>query len=75
MIGTVNNIISAKYFGFILAENGQEYFFHRSDTQTEEWNLMLSEFERLGKNTVQVVFEPLSTEKGPRARNVTLIPE
>lgn len=75
MVGTVNNVITAKMFGFILAENGQEYFFHRSDTQPEEWDLLVSEYERLGKRVVQVVFEPLSTEKGPRARNVTLVPE
>lgn len=73
MLGTVNNIIAAKYFGFILGSNGQEYFFHKSDAG--EWEFLISEFERLGRNMVQVVFEPASTEKGPRARNVTMVPE
>jgi len=75
MLGTVNNLIAAKYFGFILGPNGQEYFFHKSDASQEDWDIMLSEFDRLGRNMVQVAFEPASTEKGPRARNVTLVPE
>jgi cold shock CspA family protein len=74
MLGTVNNLIVDKFFGFIIASNGQEYFFHKNDVN-DNWNLLVQEYERLGKRIVQVAFEPLSTEKGPRARNVTLVPE
>jgi cold shock CspA family protein len=76
MTGTVNNLIESKMFGFILANNGQEYFFHRSEmVEPDQWNELVSEFLRLGKNQVQVTFEPTKTDKGPRAKSVTLIPE
>lgn len=70
MNGTLNNIVSAKMFGFILGENEQEYFFHRSDVP-DIWDEMVMEFERLGRK-VKVTFEPTKTPKGPRAANIVL---
>ena len=71
MVGTVNNVVASKRFGFILGENNQEYFFHASDV-LGSWDELEMMFERYGKGRVKVTFEPIKTEKGPRARGVTL---
>lgn len=72
MQGTINNLVESKMFGFILGNNGQEYFFHRSDVP-DKWDDIAVEFHRLGKGQVQVTFEPTKTEKGPRAKNIVLV--
>lgn len=74
MVGVISNMVVAKGFGFISADNGQEYFFHRSEVITE-WDYLLSKFNEKGGRKVSVTFEPAKTPKGPRARNVTVIQE
>jgi len=61
--GTIKKIVSDRGFGFIAAEDGTEYFFHRSGTEAD--------FDRLqgGEN---VTFEVESSPKGPRASRVQL---
>ena len=61
--GTVKKVQSDRGFGFIAAEDGKEYFFHRSSLDSS------LEFDRLngGEN---VVFEIERSEKGPRAGRV-----
>jgi cold shock CspA family protein len=70
MKGIVRNIVIEKYYGFILGENGQEYFFHKDDLN-DDWDKMSSD-HRTSKNKLAVTFEPAATPKGPRARNVEL---
>jgi cold shock CspA family protein len=72
MVGTVSNIISAKKFGFISAENGQEYFFHREDT-ISNWDELAADFSHSGAGKIKVSFEPVKTPKGPRAKDVTVV--
>ncbi|MSO30132.1 MAG: cold shock domain-containing protein [Acidobacteria bacterium] len=60
--GTIKRLVGDKGFGFILAGDGTEYFFHRSAcTQTD--------FDQLheGQN---VTFELGQGPKGPRGENV-----
>ena len=59
--GTVKKLVSDRGFGFIAAEDGKEYFFHRSGTE--------SDFDSLngGEN---VSFEIEISPKGPRAKSV-----
>jgi cold shock CspA family protein len=71
MFGTVSNVISAKGFGFISGENGQEYFFHQ--TETVDWDVLCSTFANFGGGKIRVFFEPSKTPKGPRASKVTIV--
>ena len=50
-------------FGFIVADDGQEYFFHRSGLDSS------LEFDRLGVGE-RVHFDIERSDKGPRARQV-----
>ena len=61
--GTVKKIVAERGFGFITAEDGQEYFFHRSGLDSS-----LS-FETLAADE-RVSFEVERSDKGPRARQV-----
>ncbi len=62
--GTVKRVISERGFGFIAAEDGKEYFFHRDGLAQSV------DFDRLvGGETVS--FEVQAGPKGPRAINVT----
>ncbi len=62
--GTVKRIVSDKGFGFILASDGNEYFFHNSAcTQVG--------FDQLREGQ-SVAFERGQGPKGPRAENVRL---
>jgi CspA family cold shock protein len=64
MSGTIKRLISEKGFGFILAEDGNEYFFHQSAcTQVSFSDL------REGQS---VTFDKGSGPKGPRGENVRL---
>lgn len=74
MVGSVSNIISIRKFGFISGENGQEYFFHMTDMDSD-WDELLFDFSRAGGGKVKVTFEPVKTPKGPRAKNVSVIEE
>ena len=61
--GTVKKIVSERGFGFIAAEDGKEYFFHRSALQPT------LDFDRLAGGE-KVQFEIEQDPKGARARNV-----
>ena len=61
--GTVKKVISDRGFGFIAAEDGKEYFFHRDALQAP------LNFDRLNGGE-SVTFEVQASPKGPRATNV-----
>jgi len=63
--GTIKKIVSDRGFGFIAAEDGVEYFFHRSGVDNSV------NFDSLngGEN---VSFEIEQSQKGPRATRVKL---
>jgi cold shock protein len=61
--GTIKKLVSDRGFGFIAAEDGQEYFFHRSGTETD--------FDRL-QGGERVTFQVEPSPKGPRAARVQL---
>jgi CspA family cold shock protein len=61
--GTIKRLVSDKGFGFILAADGNEYFFHQSAC-----NGSFDEF-REGQS---VTFEKGQGPKGPRGENVRL---
>ena len=62
--GTIKRIVSDKNFGFIVAGNGTEYFFHASACAAEPFDSL-----REGQ---AVTFEVGQGPKGPRAENVRL---
>lgn len=72
MNGTVSNLLIKKSFGFIRGENGQEYFFHRDDTRN--WDKVHSDWENPSVDKLKVTFNPISTPKGPRAKDVIYTP-
>lgn len=61
--GTIKKLVADRGFGFIAADDGTEYFFHRSGTETD--------FDSL-RGGEQVDFEIEASAKGPRAGNVRL---
>jgi cold shock protein len=61
--GTIKKLVSDRGFGFIAAEDGKEYFFHRSGTE--------GDFDRLVGGE-HVTFEIEQSQKGPRANRVRL---
>jgi cold shock protein len=62
--GTVKKVVAERGFGFIAAEDGKEYFFHRGGLQAS------LDFDRLVGGE-RVAFEIEASPKGPRAVNVT----
>jgi len=61
--GNIKKVVSDRGFGFIAAEDGKEYFFHRDSLQAP------LNFDRLnGGETVK--FDVQASPKGPRATNV-----
>ena len=62
--GTIKKLVSDRGFGFIAAEDGKEYFFHRSSTE--------GNFDSL-KGGEKVSFEIESSPKGPRAKSVRVV--
>jgi len=61
--GSIKRIVSDRGFGFILAEDGKEYFFHRDGLAPS------LDFDRLtGGERVQ--FDVEQSPRGPRAKNV-----
>ena len=61
--GTVKRVQSDRGFGFIAAEDGEEYFFHRTGLDSSlDFNSL-----RVGE---AVTFEIEKSEKGPRAARV-----
>ena len=61
--GTVKKLVSERGFGFIAADDGKEYFFHRSALAPT------LDFDRLAGGE-KVQFEIEQDPKGARARNV-----
>jgi CspA family cold shock protein len=61
--GTIKKVVSERGFGFISAEDGKEYFFHRDGLAS---NL---QFERLAGGE-KVTFDIEQSPRGPRAKNV-----
>jgi CspA family cold shock protein len=62
--GTIKKVVADRGFGFITAEDGKDYFFHRGGLQ------LPLEFDRLTGGE-QVTFEIEQSPKGPRAIRVT----
>ena len=62
--GTIKKVVADRGFGFIAAEDGKEYFFHRGGLQAP------LEFESL-RGGEQVSFEIETSPKGPRAVQVS----
>ena len=61
--GTVKKVQSERGFGFIAAEDGTEYFFHRTSLDSS------LDFDSLRVGEA-VTFEIERSEKGPRAARV-----
>lgn len=68
MNGIITRVVVQKGFGFVTGEDKQDYFFHRTDFNGFFEDLIV-DVEK--KRAIKVTFEPASTDKGPRARNVT----
>lgn len=63
MTGTVKKVVAERGFGFISAEDGEEYFFHRSGIDSS------LTFENLAAGE-RVSFDVERSDKGPRAAHV-----
>ncbi len=61
--GTIKKLISERGFGFITAEDGKDYFFHKDSLAPS------LDFDRLVGGE-SVTFEIESSPKGPRATQV-----
>ncbi len=61
--GTIKKVVSERGFGFIVAEDAKEYFFHRDGLDSS------LQFDRLVGGE-RVAFEIESSPKGPRATQV-----
>lgn len=72
MNGTVSNVLPAKLYGFISGRDGLEYFFHKEEF-VSNWQELVAGFAISGANIIQVSFDPMRTQKGPRAKNVSVI--
>jgi CspA family cold shock protein len=64
MNGTIKRLVSEKGFGFVAAQDGNEYFFHQSAC-------VGTRFDDLREGQA-VTFEKGQGPKGPRAENVKL---
>lgn len=63
MNGTIKKVNRDRGFGFIQAEDGTDYFFHRSELRGGLAFDQLREGQR-------ITFEPRQGDKGPRASDV-----
>jgi CspA family cold shock protein len=63
--GTIKKLVSDRGFGFIAAEDGREYFFHRTGLDPSVNFDSLAGGER-------VSFEIEPSQKGPRANRIKL---
>jgi cold shock protein len=61
--GTIKKVVSDRGFGFITAEDGKDYFFHRNELDST------LDFDRLNGGE-RVEFQVQSSPKGPRAAQV-----
>ena len=60
--GTIKKVVSDRGFGFIAADDGKEYFFHRDGVES---------FDNLNGGE-KVTFEVEPSPKGPRAKLVKI---
>ncbi len=67
MTGTVKKVIADRGFGFITAEDGKDYFFHRDTVSSGV------DFDRLAGGE-RVQFDVQASPRGPRAVNVRVEP-
>ena len=67
MVGTVKTL-SNKYYGFIRATDGKEYFFHKSDYMGN-WDELMEDY-KIPRTIIEMEFDIVSSPKGPRAANV-----
>jgi CspA family cold shock protein len=63
--GTIKRLVSDKGFGFILADDGNEYFFHNSACTA-------TAFDDLREGQ-PVIFDRGQGPKGPRGENVRVV--
>jgi cold shock protein len=63
LAGTIKRLVLDRGFGFIAADDGKEYFFHRSGLDQS------IDFDRLDVGE-RVSFEVDRSDRGPRARFV-----
>jgi cold shock protein len=63
--GTIKKLVSDRGFGFIAAEDGREYFFHRTGLDPS------INFDSLAGGE-RVSFEIEPSQKGPRANRIKL---
>jgi cold shock protein len=63
--GTIKKVVSERGFGFIGADDGKEYFFHRDGLDTSV------NFDSL-RGGEKVSFDIEASQKGPRAQRVRL---
>ena len=63
MTGTIKKLVADKGYGFILARDGQEYFFHSTAVADNGWSDLVE-----GQ---AVTFVTGKGPKGPRAEQVT----
>lgn len=61
--GRIKKVVADRGFGFITAEDGKDYFFHRYGVQAS------LDFDRLTGGE-EVEFDVEQSPKGPRANNV-----
>ncbi len=61
--GSIKKVVVERGFGFIVADDGKEYFFHRSSLDSS------LEFDRLGGGE-KVTFDVERSDKGPGACQV-----
>ena len=64
MKGSIKRLVSLKGFGFVAAEDGQEYFFHQSACVD-------ARFDDLREGQ-PVTFDRGQGPKGPRAENIRM---
>jgi cold shock protein len=62
--GSIKKIVAERGFGFIVADDAKEYFFHRDNLDSS------LDFDRLNGGE-KVSFEVEASPKGPRAAKVT----
>jgi CspA family cold shock protein len=60
--GTIKRLVLEKGFGFVAADDGQEYFFHQSAVAAGQFSSL-----REGQ---KVTFDPGQGPKGPRGENI-----
>jgi CspA family cold shock protein len=64
MNGTIKRLVLEKGFGFVLAEDGNEYFFHQS--------ACAGQFDQLREGQA-VTFNAGTGPKGPRGENIRVV--